>query len=113
MAVKMAHAMGAEVSVLSRSPAKQDDARRMGTDHFRDTSDPDMFQRLGGTFDLIVNTVSAKIDLDTYLGLLAVRGTFVNASASPAPLQMSGFSLLMQGRSVAGSASSSTSTSQP
>ena len=74
MAVKIAHAMGAEVTVLSQSLKKQEDGLRLGADHYYATSDPDTFEQLAGRFDLIVNTVSAAIDLDAYLGLLAVDG---------------------------------------
>ncbi|WP_406327746.1 NAD(P)-dependent alcohol dehydrogenase [Streptomyces sp. NBC_00203] len=103
MAVKIAHAMGAEVTVLSQSLKKMDDGLRLGADHYYATSDPTTFEQLGGTFDLIVNTVSAKLDLDAYLGLLAVGGAMVNVGAPAEPLSLSVFSLIMQGRSYAGS----------
>ncbi|WP_330302621.1 MULTISPECIES: NAD(P)-dependent alcohol dehydrogenase [unclassified Streptomyces] len=103
MAVKIAHAMGAEVTVLSQSLKKMDDGLRLGADHYYATSDPATFEQLGGTFDLIVNTVSAKLDLDAYLGLLAVGGAMVNVGAPAEPLSLSVFSLIMQGRSYAGS----------
>jgi uncharacterized zinc-type alcohol dehydrogenase-like protein len=103
MGVKIAHAMGAEVSVLSQSLKKQDDGIRLGADHYHATADPETFAALAGTFDLIVNTVSAKIDLDAYLGLLAVDGTLVNVGAPPEPLSVSAFSLIPQRKSFAGS----------
>ncbi|MFC7258478.1 NAD(P)-dependent alcohol dehydrogenase [Streptomyces lutosisoli] len=103
MAVKIAHAMGAEVTVLSQSLKKMDDGLRLGADHYYATSDPTTFEQLAGTFDLIVNTVSAKLDLDAYLGLLAVGGAMVNVGAPAEPLSLSVFSLIMQGRSYAGS----------
>ncbi|WP_405522625.1 NAD(P)-dependent alcohol dehydrogenase [Streptomyces canus] len=103
MAVKLAHAMGAEVTVLSQSLKKMDDGLRLGADHYHATSDPATFEQLAGTFDLIVNTVSAKLDLDAYLGLLAVNGTMVNVGAPAEPLSLNVFSLIMQGRSYAGS----------
>jgi len=103
MAVKLAHAMGAEVTVLSQSLKKMDDGLRLGADHYYATSDPETFEKLAGTFDLIVNTVSAKLDLDAYLGLLAVGGAMVNVGAPAEPLSLSVFSLIMQGRSYAGS----------
>ena len=86
MAVKIAHALGAEVTVLSQSLKKQEDGLRLGADHYFATSDPATFEQLAGRFDLIVNTVSARIDLDAYLGLLAVDGTLVNVGAPPEPL---------------------------
>ncbi|MER5182517.1 NAD(P)-dependent alcohol dehydrogenase [Streptomyces sp. NPDC002896] len=103
MAVKFAHAMGAEVTVLSQSLKKMDDGLRLGADHYYATSDPETFEKLAGTFDLIVNTVSAKLDLDAYLGLLAVDGALVNVGAPAEPLSLHVFSLLMKGRSFAGS----------
>ena len=86
MAVKIAHAMGAEVTVLSQSLKKQEDGLRLGADHYFATSDPGTFDALAGSFDLIVNTVSAPIDVNAYLRLLAVDGTLVNVGAPPEPL---------------------------
>jgi uncharacterized zinc-type alcohol dehydrogenase-like protein len=103
MGVKLAHAMGAEVTVLSQSLKKQEDGLRLGADHYHATSDPDTFEQLAGQFDLIVNTVSAKIDVDAYLGLLAVDGTLVNVGAPPEPLSLNVFSLIGARRSYAGS----------
>ncbi|WP_405504628.1 NAD(P)-dependent alcohol dehydrogenase [Streptomyces purpurascens] len=103
MAVKFAHALGAEVTVLSQSLKKQDDGKRLGADHYYATSDPETFETLAGTFDLIINTVSAKLELDSYLGLLAVDGALVNVGAPAEPLSLNVFSLLMKGRSFAGS----------
>jgi uncharacterized zinc-type alcohol dehydrogenase-like protein len=103
MGVKIAHALGAEVTVLSQSLKKQEDGLRLGADHYFATSDPDTFQALAGTFDLIINTVSAHIDVDAYLGLLAVDGTLVNVGAPPEPLNLNAFSLITGRRSFAGS----------
>jgi alcohol dehydrogenase (NADP+) len=103
MGVKLAHAMGAEVTVLSQSLKKQEDGLRLGADHYHATSDPDTFEQLAGQFDLIVNTVSAKIDVDAYLGLLAVDGTLVNVGAPAEPLRLNVFSLIGARRSYAGS----------
>ncbi|MCW2814717.1 MAG: adhC2 [Nocardioides sp.] len=103
MAVKLAHAMGAEVTVLSQSLKKQEDGLRLGADHYFATSDPETFAALASSFDLVVNTVSAPIDVDAYLGLLAVDGTLVNVGAPPEPLAVNVFSLLNGRRSFAGS----------
>jgi len=103
MAVKIAHALGAEVTVLSQSLKKQEDGLRLGADDYFATSDPTTFEQLAGRFDLIVNTVSAKIDLDAYLGLLAVDGTLVNVGAPAEPLSVNVFSLIGARRSFAGS----------
>lgn len=103
MAVKLAHAMGAEVTVLSQTLKKQEDGLKLGADHYYATSDPYTFKKLAGTFDLIVNTVSAKIDLNAYLSLLAVDGTMVNVGAPPEALPVQVFSLIPHRRSFAGS----------
>ena len=103
MAVKLAHAMGAEVTVLSQTLKKKEDGLRLGAGHYYATSDPETFARLAGSFDLIVNTVSAKVDVSAYLSLLAVDGTLVNVGAPPEPLSLNVFSLIGRRRSFAGS----------
>ena len=103
MAVKIAHAMGAEVTVLSQTLAKKDDGLRLGADHYFATSDPATFETLANSFDLIVNTVSAVIDLDAYLSLLALDGTLVNVGAPPEALPIHVFTLFGNRRSFAGS----------
>jgi uncharacterized zinc-type alcohol dehydrogenase-like protein len=103
MAVKLAAAMGAEVTVLSQSLKKQEDGLRLGATHYHATSDPDTFTQLAGRFDLIVNTVSAPIDVDAYLSLLAVDGTLVNVGAPAEPLSLNVMSLIGGRRSYAGS----------
>ncbi|WP_041840884.1 NAD(P)-dependent alcohol dehydrogenase [Actinoplanes friuliensis] len=103
MAVKIAHAMGAEVTVLSQTLGKKDDGLRMGADHYYATSDASTFEALANTFDLIINTVSAKVDLNAYLGLLRLDGTLVNVGAPPEPLPVGVFTLFGNRRSFAGS----------
>ena len=77
MGVKIAHALAAEVTVLSHSLRKQEDGKRMGADKFYATSDPETFKRLKGYFDLIINTLAVEIDTAQYLNLLALDGTMV------------------------------------
>jgi len=103
MAVKIAHAMGAEVTVLSQSLKKQEDGLRLGADHYHATNDPDTFEVLAGSFDLIINTVSATIDVSAYLSLLTVNGALVNVGAPSEPLSLNVFALLTNRRSYAGS----------
>jgi uncharacterized zinc-type alcohol dehydrogenase-like protein len=103
MAVKLAHAMGAEVTVLSQTLKKKEDGLRLGADHYYATSDPETFKKLAGSFDLIVNTVSAGIDINAYLSLLALDGTLVNVGAPAEPLPVQVFSLIPHRRSFAGS----------
>ncbi|MEF2968681.1 NAD(P)-dependent alcohol dehydrogenase [Paenibacillus sp. M1] len=103
MAVKLAHAMGAEVTVLSQTLRKKEDGLRLGADHYYATGDPETFKKLAGSFDLIVNTVSAEIDINAYLSLLALDGTLVNVGAPAEPLPVQVFSLIPHRRSFAGS----------
>jgi uncharacterized zinc-type alcohol dehydrogenase-like protein len=103
MGVKLAHAMGAETTVLSQSLSKRDDGLRMGADHYYATSDPAMFKTLAGSFDLIINTVSAALDWNAYLSLLAVDGTMVVVGAPEKPTPVGAFSLIGGRRSLAGS----------
>ncbi|MEU0239499.1 NAD(P)-dependent alcohol dehydrogenase [Nocardiopsis sp. NPDC006198] len=99
MAVKFAHAMGAEVTVLSQSLNKQEDGIRFGADHYYATSDASTFKTLADSFDLIVNTISAPVDLQAYLSLLALDGTMVNLGAPAEPLPVSVFALMGNRRS--------------
>ncbi|MFJ5231332.1 NAD(P)-dependent alcohol dehydrogenase [Kitasatospora sp. NPDC088391] len=103
LAVKLAHALGAEVTVLSRSPKKQEDARRLGADHWFDGSDPAAFAELAGRFDLIVNTVSADLDTNALLGLLTLDGVLANVGAAPGPMQVDGHRLGSARRVLTGS----------
>jgi uncharacterized zinc-type alcohol dehydrogenase-like protein len=101
--VKIAHALGANVTVLSHSNKKQEDAKKLGADHFYATSEPETFEKLKGSFDLIINTVSAGIDWDQYLGLLKVDGSMVLIGVAGKPNQLSAFSLIAGRKSLAGS----------
>lgn len=103
MAVKLAHAMGADVTVLSQSLKKQEDGLRLGADSYFATSDPSTFEQLAGSFDLIINTVSASIDISSYLGLLKLDGALVNVGAPAEPLPVNAFALIGGRRSFAGS----------
>jgi uncharacterized zinc-type alcohol dehydrogenase-like protein len=103
MGVKIAHALGAEVTVLSQTQSKREDALRLGADHYRATGDPATFAELADHFDLIVNTVSANLDLDAYLALLRVDGTLVNLGAPEHPVSLSAHSLIGNRRNLAGS----------
>lgn len=103
MAVKLAHAMGAEVTVLSQSLKKQEDGLRLGADHYYATSEENTFADLAGSFDLIINTVSASINISDYLGLLRLDGAMVNVGAPPEPLPVNAFALIGRRRTFAGS----------
>lgn len=88
MGVKIAAAMGAEVTVLSQSLSKKDDGMRFGASHYYATSDPTTFEKLAGTFDLIVCTVSATTDMEGYLSLLRLGGVLVNVGLPEDPLSV-------------------------
>ncbi|WAZ23762.1 NAD(P)-dependent alcohol dehydrogenase [Streptomyces cinnabarinus] len=103
MAVKIAHALGAEVTVLSQSLRKQEDGLKLGAHHYYATSDPKTFEELAGSFDLILSTVSAPLNLDQFLSLLRTDGAFVNVGAPEEPVALNLFSVIMGRKSLAGS----------
>ncbi len=101
--VKIAHAMGAEVSVLSQTTAKEEDGKKFGADHYYATGDDATFKELRGRFDLIVNTVSATLPMHKYLGLLRTRGALVSVGAPAEPLEVPAFGLIAGAKQWAGS----------
>ena len=103
MGVKLAAAMGAEVTVLSTSPAKEADAKKLGAHHFAVTTDPKNLQPLAGRFDFILDTVSAPHPMDALMGLLKRDGTLVVVGASPKSMEVHAFSLIMGRKRLAGS----------
>jgi uncharacterized zinc-type alcohol dehydrogenase-like protein len=103
MAVKFAHALGAEVTVLSQSLSKQADGRRMGADHYYATSDPETFTTLKSRFDLMINTVSAGIDWNQYLGLVKLDGSMVVVGVPETAIPIAPFALIPHRRSLSGS----------
>jgi len=103
MGVKVAHALGAEVTVLSHSLKKQEDGKKLGANYFYATSDPKTFEKLKGYFDLIINTVSAELDWNQYLDLLALDGAMVVVGIPENQTPVGSFSLVAGRRSLAGS----------
>jgi alcohol dehydrogenase (NADP+) len=103
MGVKIAHALGAEVTVLSQSLRKKDDGLKLGADHYYATSDPKTFEELAGSFDLILSTVSAPLSLDSYIALLKTDGALVNVGAPEEPVALNLFSLIGGNKTLAGS----------
>ncbi len=103
MGVQIAHALGAEVTVLSQTLNKKDDGLRLGADHYYATSDRQTFRDLRNSFDVILNTVSAVVDLRAYLSLLDVGGSMVCVGAPAEPLAVNVSSLIGGRRSLAGS----------
>lgn len=103
MGVKFAVAMGADVTVLSHSPHKKDDALAMGAHHFVATNDDSVFAAHAKTFDVILNTVSAELDINKYVSLLKLDGTLVVIGLPGKPYAVHVGSLLDGRRSIAGS----------
>lgn len=103
MGVKFASALGAHVTVFSHSESKRADALAMGADDFIVTTDGAGFETHKKQFDLIINTVSAPIDLNDYLELIALDGTLVMVGLAPEPYPIKAFSMLAQRRRIAGS----------
>ncbi|RIO74336.1 NAD(P)-dependent alcohol dehydrogenase [Mammaliicoccus sciuri] len=104
MAVQIAHAMGADVTVLSRTLNKKEDGLKLGASHYYATSDESTFEELANSFDLIINTVSANLPIDDYLQLLRLDGTLVNVGAPAEPVSLRVANLISHLRSFAGSA---------
>ena len=103
MGVKIAHALGAEVTVLSQSLRKQEDGLKLGADHYYATSDPKTFEELAGTFDIILSTVSAPLNFGAYLALLKTDGALINVGAPEEPIALNLFSLIGGRKTLAGS----------
>ncbi len=103
LGVKIAVAMGADVTVLSQSLDKEADGKRMGASAYYATSDPSTFETLANTFDLIINTVSVPLDIDEYLKLLRRNGSLVMVGLPPEALEVHANKLLDNRRSFAGS----------
>ena len=103
MGVKFAVALGAEVTVFSHSPAKEADAKNMGAHHFVSTKDVNNLKKLEKQYDLLLNTVSADIDLEPYLQMLKLDGTLVVIGLPGKPYAINAGTLLGQRRSLSGS----------
>ncbi len=103
MGVKFAAALGADVTVFSHSPSKETDAKAMGAHHFVVTKDPKNLAPLAASFDLILNTVSAELDINIYLNLLKLDGTLVVIGLPGKPYAVEAGTLLGARRSMSGS----------
>jgi uncharacterized zinc-type alcohol dehydrogenase-like protein len=104
MGVKIAAAMGAEVTVLSTSPSKEPDARALGAQKFLNTRNPEATAAAAGSFDFILDTISAQHDYNTYLGLLSLNGAMAIVGAPSEPIPLNSFSLIWGNKTLAGSA---------
>lgn len=103
MAVKIAAAMGAEVTVLSTSIKKKEDALRMGAKNFVVTKDNEVFKKYANSFDFMINTAAGNIDLNQYLGLLKLDATMVVVGVPADSLSLRASSLIGRRRQLAGS----------
>jgi len=103
MGVKLAVSMGAEVTMLSHTPSKEADAKRLGAHKFVLTSDEAQTKAVAGYFDFILDTVSAQHDYNFYLNMLTTNGTMVCVGVPPPADPVVPFNLIIQRRSIAGS----------
>jgi uncharacterized zinc-type alcohol dehydrogenase-like protein len=103
MAVKLAAAMGAEVSVLSRTDAKKGDGEALGATHYFATGDEGVLGSLKGRFDIIINTVSADLPMQTYIGLLRPLGVIANVGLPTGNYDFAPGAVVGGSRVVAGS----------
>jgi uncharacterized zinc-type alcohol dehydrogenase-like protein len=103
MGVKFGVAFGAEVTVLSTSASKEQDARKLGAHNFLVTTDSSQMKKARGSFDFILDTVSAEHDLNAYLSLLKTDGTHICVGVPPSPAPVHAFSLIGSRKSLAGS----------
>lgn len=103
MGVKFAHALGAHVVVFTTSPDKKEDALRLGADEVVVSRNLDEMQKHAGSFDFILDTVSANHDINAYLNLLSRDGNITLVGAPPKPLEIAAFSLIMGRHSLSGS----------
>ncbi len=103
MGVKFAHALGAHVVVFTTSPNKKDDARRLGADEIVVSRNADEMQKHAGSFDFILDAVSAEHDINAYINLLRRDGNITMVGAPDKPLPVSVFGLIFKRRSFSGS----------
>ena len=103
MAVKFAASFGAEVTMLSTSASKEQDARKLGAHKFALTRDPEQLKELASYFDFIIDTVSAPHDYNQYLSMLNTDGVMICVGVPPTPTEILGFNLIGNRRSIAGS----------
>lgn len=103
MGVKLAAAMGAEVTVLSTSASKEADAKRLGAQHFVNTKDEAPMKAAAGSFDFLLDTISAPHDYNAYLGLLTLNGVMVVVGVPVEPASLYAFSLIGGNKVLAGS----------
>ncbi|MGH9725686.1 MAG: zinc-binding dehydrogenase, partial [Candidatus Acidiferrales bacterium] len=104
MGVKLAHALGAHVVVFTTTPGKKADAVRLGADEVVISTDANEMQKHAGSFDFILDAVSADHDINAYMNLLRRDGNLTLVGAPEKPLAVSAFALIMGRRNLSGSA---------
>lgn len=107
IAIKILHAMGAEVTAFSSTPDKKQSILDMGADHVVNSRDPEELKKLAGQFDLILSTVAVDLDWQPYFAALAPRGNFHTVGAVMKPFEVPAFSLIQGDRAVTGSSTGS------
>ncbi|GBQ63274.1 zinc-dependent alcohol dehydrogenase [Novacetimonas hansenii NRIC 0243] len=103
VAIRIARAMGAHVVVFTTSPEKMEDARRLGAHDAVLSTDPEQMKRFASRVDMLLDTVSAKHDVNMYLQLLAIDGSLVLVGLPPEPLEVGAFNVVVGRRSFSGS----------
>ena len=103
MGLKIAKAMGAEVTLISHSPNKEEDAKRLGADHFLLSTDKGAWRAARYSFDFILNTVSVNINVDRYMGLLGLHGVMCMVGVPTEPLSVQTGSIVSSQKSLVGS----------
>jgi uncharacterized zinc-type alcohol dehydrogenase-like protein len=103
MGVKLAASFGAEVTMLSHSPSKEADAKRLGAHKFILTSDEEQAKSVRNYFDFILDTVSAPHDYNMYLNMLTTNGVMTCVGAPPTPAEVPALNLILKRRSLTGS----------
>ena len=107
LGLQFARAFGCEVTAFSTSVDKEAEALELGAHHFVNTRDIAAVKKLSGSFDLILSTISADQDFQTFIGALRPKGTLVLLGASPTPIQIAGSSLISADKAIAGSSTGS------
>jgi uncharacterized zinc-type alcohol dehydrogenase-like protein len=103
LGIQFAKAFGAEVTAFSTSKDKEEEARTLGAHQFVNTRDAGALKKVAGSFDLLLSTVSADQDWQSYIGALRPKGMLCIVGASPSPIQVQGFSLIGGQKAISGS----------
>lgn len=103
MAIKFAVSLGAEVTVLSTSSHKREDAKNLGAHRFVLTTDEEQAQKAAFSFDYILDTIASKHDYNLYINMLKTKGTLICLGVPPEPIEVASIPFIFQGKEIAGS----------